>query len=76
MLASFTAFGVYTLDSFETDSKNLLAAKMQASIVEINSLADSPITAAFGVSANADYALLVGLYDQTGQLLSFSETEI
>ena len=76
MLASFTAFGVYTLDSFETDSRNLLAAKMQASIVEINSLADSPITAAFGVSANADYSLLVGLYDQTGQLLSFSETEI
>jgi signal transduction histidine kinase len=49
---------------------------MQASLVEINSLEDSPITAAFGVAANTDYSLLVGLYDQTDQLLSFSETEI
>lgn len=76
MLVSFTTFGIYTLNSLETDSKNLLAAKMQASLVEINSLEDSPITAAFGVSATTDYSLLVGLYDNTDQLLSFSETAI
>jgi len=76
MILSFSSFGFYTLKSFESDSKNLLAAKMQASIIEINSLEDSPITAAFSVAANADYPILVGLYDQTNQLISFSETEI
>lgn len=76
MILSLSVFGLYLVKSVENDGKNLLAAKIQGSINEINSLKESPITAAFNVATNSDYELLVGLYDSKGTILSFSETEI
>jgi signal transduction histidine kinase len=76
IVVSFLSFGYFALASVKQDGINLLSLKMESSLSEIESLDDSPITASFSVAENADYPLLVGLYDQTKKLLSFSENEI
>lgn len=73
---SLSLFGVFTIFSVERDALNVLSTKLDAAVIEINSLVESPITAAFSVSANSDFELLVGLYDTNRELLSFTETEI
>ncbi len=73
---ALTSFGFIFINLVERDAKNRLASQMQTALNEINLLEDSPITSSFSVAANTDFELLVGMYDDKGELLSFSETEI